>query len=327
MLKHTLIRCGSCIAIMLVSITSQAEEASKVATLENVTINYHFMDDESVEKKHEINDLTNQAFSAYTKLFGGLPRDEKGKEYSEITIHVNKGKYLGGEADPKLIMLSWREGKTFGFATWQTILLHELFHLWSGESIRYQDGREHWFNEGFSEFYAYKTAVELGLISSNEMLAVASSVIGYYLSASRLGELSMRDAGRTNKAKFDNYFLVYSGGWTMAMALDHDIRKRTNNNKSIDNLMPWLYSNFHRDKRRYTLQDINQGIRLNTELDYSKFLDSYVDGNAVLPISEYLPISDALWALTLHKKNKREFTELYETLGIKDSNQIKVMVR
>ncbi|MBD1584390.1 hypothetical protein HC733_19345 [Pseudoalteromonas sp. S16_S37] len=285
--------------------------------MEHVTIHYHFMDNASAKKELEINGLTNRAFAAYIKLFGGLPRDLKGKEYSEITIHVNKGKHLGGEADPKLIMLSWNEGKAFGFATWQTILLHELFHLWSGESIRYQDGQEHWFNEGFAEFYAYKSAVELDLIPSNEMLAMVSSVIGYYLSASRLGDISMREAGRTNKTKFDNYFLVYSGGWTVAMALDHDIRKRTNNNKSIDNLMQWLYSNFPRDKRRYTQKDIIEGIRLTTGLNYTQFIDSYVDGHAILPVSEYLPISDALWALTFNKSNKNDFRVLYDTLGIK----------
>ncbi|PKF54661.1 hypothetical protein CW748_15495 [Alteromonadales bacterium alter-6D02] len=317
MFKNKLGKLVSFAFFLLASIPLQAKEALKVVQLENVTINYHFMDEQSVKKENEINQLTNKAFLSYTKFFGGLPRDKKGVEYSEISIHVRQGKYLGGEADPKLIILSWNNGKTFGFSTWQRILLHELFHLWSAESFRYQDGREHWFNEGFSEFYTFKTAVELGLISSEEMLAVVSSVIGYYSTSSGLGKISMRRAGRTNKLKFENYFLVYGGGWVVAMVLDHDIRKRTNNNKSIDELMRWMYVNFHRDKKLYSLGDITQGLKYTTGIDYSNFMKSFVDGNKILPVSDYLSISDAQWALTFNQKSISNYKILFETLGIK----------
>lgn len=292
----------------------------KTVVLENVTIHYHFMDRKSVEKESEINQLTQRAFAVYSEFFGGLPRDKAGVEYSEIDIHVNNAKYLGGEADPGLVVLSWNDSKQFGFASWQTILLHELFHLWNAESFRYQDGSEHWFNEGVTEFYAFKTAVELGVISPEEMLMVASTVAGYYASSSGIGNISMRQAGKTNKDKFNNYFLVYGGGWLVSMALDHDIRLRTNSKKSLDDVMRWMYVNFPRHEKLYGLDDILVGLRQNTGIDYSPFIERYVEGHEVLPISEYLPLGDALWALTFNKKTKTNYKALFDTLNISVSN-------
>jgi predicted metalloprotease with PDZ domain len=315
-MKNTLLTIGLFCFLIVASLKVQGNETYKKVELKNITINYHFKDLISLDKESEINELITNAFNSYIKMFHGLPRDTSGNTDTEISLHLKHGKYLGGEADPQFVEITWNDKKTFSFGTWQTILLHEVFHLWSGESFRYQSGKEHWFNEGFTEYYTFKTAVQLGLISSNEALAIAAKAIGFYSSSEGLGTLSTRDAGASNKTKFDNYFLVYHGGWVVALVLDSDIRKRTNGKKSLDDLMRWMYSNYHRNEVLYNLQDINKGLKEITHFNYSDFLNTYVNGKSVIPVSDYLPLSDALWALEFNKSNRKEYGSVYRTLGI-----------
>jgi predicted metalloprotease with PDZ domain len=53
-------------------------------------------------------------------------------------------------------------------------------------------------------------------------------------------------ASEKNKLKFQNYFLLYHGGWVVAMLLDEDIRTRSNGEKSLEDLMRWMHRNFPR---------------------------------------------------------------------------------
>ncbi|QPG06663.1 hypothetical protein IT774_05790 [Salinimonas marina] len=74
-----------------------SEMTKKKVQKDDVSINYHFMDKDSIQKEEEISELVSKAFEIYTELFGGLPRDLSGDEYSEIDIHVKQGKYLGAK--------------------------------------------------------------------------------------------------------------------------------------------------------------------------------------------------------------------------------------
>jgi hypothetical protein len=203
-MKSTSLKIGLYCLLLVTSLMAHSNEMHKQVTLENIVINYHFKDLKSLSKETEINELISKAFNSYTLMFNGLPRDPAGNSYFEISLHIKHGKYLGGEADPKFIEITWNDEIVFGFATWKTLLLHELFHLWNGESFRYQSGEEHWFNEGFTEYYTYKTALQLGLISSKDALSIAAKAVGFYSASKGLGTLSMREAGRSNKSKFDN---------------------------------------------------------------------------------------------------------------------------
>lgn len=300
----------SCSSIQAKELTEKSVEA------EHIKINYRFLDHNSVNKEAEITELVSQAFAVYTKLFGGLPRDLSGSEYSDISIQVKQGKHLGGEADPKVIMLTWSQGDTFGYGDWKTILLHEVFHLWNAESIRYKDGREHWFNEGFTEYYAMKTAVQLGLISHEEAISIAALPIGYYSASKGLGKISMREAGANNNTKFDNYFLIYHGGWVVAMILDQEIRFKTNGTKSLDDLMSFMYKNYPRHKKLYGIEDILLSLKESTGINFTDFLNKYVIGVQTIPISNHLHLSDAMWSYTYNTHNKPQYKYLYQAIGI-----------
>ena len=283
-------------------------------------INYEFLDEESLVKEAEFTEVITKSFALFKDLFGGNPRDTLDATYTDFTIKVSKTIDSGGEADPKSIVLNWSDNTTLGYGSWKTVLMHELFHLWNGETIRYKNGEEHWFNEGFSEFYAFQTAVRMGIVPPEEMLTTSALSIGYYTGSKGLGNISMRTAGINDKTKFDNFFLVYHGGWITAMVLDTDIRSRTNNEKSLDDLMKWLYAKFLRTDKLYNTDDIINGLKITTGLDYTKFYNKYIYDTEVIPVSKYFDPGKALWDLKWNKKEMPKHEYYYRALGIKKQN-------
>src|SRR5262245_7058126 len=135
----------------------------------------------------------------YTALFGGSPRGARGKPYSRICLELTSGARGGGEADPEIVRMVIGDEPMFGLYSWEMVLLHELFHLWSAESFRYSSGAEQWFNEGVAELYMLKTAAKVGLIPADQVPAFAAMLLGFYNSANDLGRLSLRQAGDSGR--------------------------------------------------------------------------------------------------------------------------------
>lgn len=305
--------------VIIVATSCHSQTQKKVSRTINsggLEIHYDFLDEKSVEMENEITQILVSGFEVYKNLFGGNPRDSLDVTYTQFSVEIRKNLYTKGEADPKIIILDWSEDKTFGYANWKVGLLHELFHLWNGETFRYKDGSEHWFNEGFSEFYAWQTATKLGIITSEEALSTSVYPIGYYNSSSGLGKISMREAGIDDETKFENYFLVYHGGWVSAMLLDVDIRTKTNNRKSLDDLMKWLYKNFLRTKKLYDSTDIINGIKITTGQDYSPFYENYINGLETIPLSNYFDLGKASIDYNFNPDGKEKHKYLYKSLGI-----------
>ncbi len=303
--------------VMAVITSCQSQnEISKIINVNGLEIHYDFLDKESAEIESEITQILVNGFEVYRNLFGGNPRDSLDVTYTQFSVEIRKSRYTKGEADPKIIILDWSEDKTFGFTNWKVGLLHELFHLWNAETFKYKDGSEHWFNEGFSEFYAWQTAVKLGVVTPEEVLSTSIYPIGYYNSSSGLGKISMKEAGKDDKTKFENYFLIYHGGWVSAILLDKDIRTKTNNRKSLDDLMKWLYKNFFRTKKLYDSNDIINGIKITTGQDYNSFYENYINGLETIPVSKYFDVGKASIDYNFNLEGKEKHKYLYKSLGI-----------
>jgi len=156
----------------------------------------------------------------------------------------------------------------------------------------------------------------MGIVSPEEMLTTSALSLGYYTGSNGIEKISMRNAGVDDKTKFENFFLVYHGGWITAMVLDHDIRSRTNNGKSLDDLMKWLYANFLRTEKLYDTSDIINGIKITTGLDYTEFFNRYIYDTEVIPVATYFDPGKALWDFKWSEEGKSNHTYFYKSLGI-----------
>lgn len=278
-------------------------------------LQFVFADKAAAPYEAEISQLVAKAYQQYQPLFQGYPRDLQGVPYRHLQLHVNTGDKPGGEADPAQVSLTISDKVLFGYASWRTLLLHEVFHLWNAESFRYASQQEQWFNEGMTDFYAYRTACRIGLISPQQALSIAALPLGYYSSTRQ--QISMRAAADISKK--EHYFLIYHGGWVVAMVLDFDIRQRSQGKHSLDDLMRWLYQHKPRQQQLYQLEDLVIGLKQSTGLDYQSFFNRHVQGTEKIPVAEYFDIGRAAWQLEFNESPSADAALLYQTLGCADA--------
>ena len=251
-----------------------------------VDIRLNFYDQESIGYELNLTSLVKRSFEHFTKLIGGVPLDENGQPRKLITFEIRHGN-LSGEAHPDRLELTIGPQKVFGFLDWRHLLIHELFHLWNAETFRRADYKEQWFNEGATEYVTLRTALKLGVNRADEGPFNLVRAWGNYNSARGVGEISMREAGHRDR-KQGHYFLVYHGGLTACTVLDYEIRRLTNNTKSFDDLLRYLYRNHNHTDKKYSATDLLKGLQEVSGQDFTDFFRRYIHGTEIIPIGRYI---------------------------------------
>jgi hypothetical protein len=266
-------------------------------TVSNVEVTLNYFDHRLLPLDSQIKDVIRAAFVEGASVFGGLPKDLSGKVYREFRVNMRHDPdlQLEAEADPNVIDITMNEGMenklVFGYLNWKLAVIHELIHFWNAETFRYQSGREQWFNEGITEYYAFRIALKLGLIGKDELPARLGLPVGYYLNDSGIGSLSMSEAGEGER-KSRHYFLVYCGGLVAGMTLDYDIRSHSRNARSLDDLMKAMYRTFNRTDRKYTNAHLLAELNKLTGKDYAEFFKRHIMGREVIPVGQYFSLTD-----------------------------------
>ncbi|MDB4908886.1 MAG: hypothetical protein JWO05_3670 [Gemmatimonadetes bacterium] len=167
---------------------------------------------------------------------------------------------------------------------WGNFLAHEIFHHWNGQAIRgAESASRQFFSEGFTEYYANRTIVRTGLISTELFLRKVETQLalyGYFRAAGAFSGISLQAAGG-DKARYR--FGVYQGGWTLAFCLDGRIREITHDRRSLDDVMRRMYERFGLTAIPYRAEDI---VRVAGEVagtDFTELFSSSVAGTATLP--------------------------------------------
>lgn len=265
--------------------TKQAKSINQAISLDVVV---EFKTAELRRHEPRIRFLLQEAFSEYRDLFGGMPAGVDGFDYAKLKLIVSAG--TGGESDPELIKLRIDDTKLFGFYGWEMTLLHEVFHLWSAETFRYESDRQQWFNEGAAEYYTFKLAVKLGIIPVEDIASRFNYPVGGYLSGTGLGRVSMSQAGARVNGKREHYSLIYHGGFVASMVLDHQIRLNSEGIFSLDYLMRELYVKNSRYEK-YSNQTLVALIKNTSGLDTTEFFKEYIEGVKVIPVGAYFDLS------------------------------------
>jgi predicted metalloprotease with PDZ domain len=169
---------------------------------------------------------------------------------------------------------------------WANQMAHELFHYWNSDLIKAKSRSDRqWFSEGTAEYYANMTLVRQGIISEAVFLSKAEKILGLYQNYRgwRETETSILEAG---KKKGLHRFLVYNGGWAVAMALDVEIMENTNGQKNLDDFMGLMFDKYTTNP--YSYQDLVNTASEIGGIDLSPFFKKYVEGTELLPLNNYM---------------------------------------
>ena len=225
---------------------------------------------------------------AYSGVFGSTPKDQM---LFVANPYGKKGYRSGGVSRRSISILVGDALDETNRGFWAPLVAHVICYIWVGSYIDIRAGigaisfreQEYWFCAGFTKYYSEIVCVRLGLTSENDFLRNLECTWASYLS--RQGELSIHEAGEDKSA---NRELVYDGGSLVAAALDLQIRIRTQNRNSLDDVMKQMYREFGLTGVGYTMDDVVRIVSQVAGEDFEPFFSKYVTGTERLPLEEYL---------------------------------------
>lgn len=192
----------------------------------------------------------------------------------------------------------------------KSVAAHEFFHLWNVKRIRpatlqpvdytkEQYTRALWFAEGVTSTYGSYTLLRAGLWNKAEFYADLSEQISEL--ASRPAETWQSAEQSSLDAWLEKYALYnrgeesvsyYTQGQVLGVLLDILIRQRTQNQRSLDDVMRLMNDEFAKTGRGY--RD-SLDIRLSAEriatTSFEDFFSRYVSGPGPLPYGEVLGLA------------------------------------
>jgi predicted metalloprotease with PDZ domain len=200
--------------------------------------------------------------------------------------------------------LTWRR---FGFATnddWQNfagLVAHEFYHLWNVKRMRPDalgpfdyTGENYtrllWVAEGFTDYYAGVFVRRAGLMTDRQYLDnVARNIQGLQNTPGRLeqsAEESSFDAWikyyRPDENSVNSSVSYYDKGSILGLLLDLEIRRRSNDKRSLDDVMRALYSDYFKRGRNYTPEDFQREAERAAGSSLEDFFKAYVRGREEL---------------------------------------------
>ncbi len=266
-------------------------------------------------QKKKIEELLTRICQYEIKLMEGAPF-----EHYTFIVHVGKAALgAGGGMEHANSTAIYVPSDEFLAA----VGAHEFFHLWNVKRIRpaslepvdyarEQYSRALWFAEGVTNTYGSFTLVRTGIWSKQQFYADLGE---------QIAEIEARPANRWQSAEessldawLEKYAIYnqpdmsvsyYTKGQILGVLLDILIRDRSDNRKSLDDVLRELNTNFAKQGKFYRESD---DIRATAEKvaggSFEEFFRQYVGGTVSLPYENILDLA----GLKLHKSQHKRAT-------------------
>ncbi|PZV27857.1 MAG: peptidase M61 [Snowella sp.] len=237
-------------------------------------------------------------------LYGGLPYEN----YSFLLHLSNNG--FGGLEHKNSCTLNYSR---FGFRDPEKynrfiqLVAHEFFHLWNVKRIRPQalekfDYEQEnytpslWFSEGTTSYYDLLIPLRAGLYNSKIFLDnLGKEITRFLVTPGRMVQplaessfdawikLYRRDANSDNSQM--SYYLK---GELVSLLLDLLIRDRTENQRSLDDVMRQMWEKFGKTEIGFTENQLKEVIESVADRDLTDFFQKYLHTTQELPFNDYL---------------------------------------
>ncbi len=193
---------------------------------------------------------------------------------------------------------------------------HEFFHTWNVKRIRPVElgpfdyerpvrTRNLWLSEGVTDYYTEVILARSGLNSVADFTRRMGDAIGNHRgNAARLvvsperASWTVWDSPEVNNSYTISYYLQ---GQLLGFLLDLAIRDSTDNAKSLDDVMRYLFDHFA-GERGFTSQEVRTAIRAAAGPDLQDFWRRYVSGTVEIPWDDY--VKTAGWAVRFVEQDR-----------------------
>lgn len=219
---------------------------------------------DGVEETTFVEDLK-KMMSATTRLIGDVPYDR----YCYILLCAGGGGLEHFNSQACYTSGSFRFADRMDYLNFLSFITHEYFHLYNVKSIRpielgpFDYDREVftpmlWVSEGFTVYYESALLRAAGLVDGDYLLNDLSGYIRTVESKEGHKHMSLRQSSydiwlnffnrKANAA--DTRISYYDKGPILGLLMDIEIRRLTDNGKSLDDVMRALYYIYYKEKGR-----------------------------------------------------------------------------
>ncbi len=203
--------------------------------------------------------------------------------------HANSSDYL-------VVDFGWSMFKGYFLSTFS----HEFFHLWNVKRIHSNllgpfdyttrvMTTSLWMAEGITEYYAHTLLARYGIISPERFYQDVQLWRSQMATAPASANVKSLEELSIDESTFemDEATLFYTRGPLVAMMLDIEIRSRTDNKKSLDDVMRML-NNDAKHGKTFREEDLIHKVEQYAGIDLTEFYNKYIHGTDSLPIDAYL---------------------------------------
>jgi len=229
------------------------------------------------------------------RMYGSAPFDRY-----VFHLHFAVGDFSGGLEHQASVTIAVPPQAQFPAI--DDLFTHEFFHAWNVKNIRpfvlgpFDYTREVrtdnlWFAEGVTDYYAKINAYRSGLDGVNDYLfpAFSGEIINYQSGRTRLTK-TLADASQGAWEGFSEGtgdLSYYNKGQLAGWILDAEIRKVTNGQKSLDDVMRYMYGQYHLpDKPGYPENGILLAINEVSGHDLSQLYHQLIYTTDDLPYAD-----------------------------------------
>ena len=220
--------------------------------------------------------------------------------YLFLNAVTESGGGLEHKASTLMLTGRWQDGTDKAYRRWLGLVSHELFHAWNVKRLRpavlgpfdYENEnytRSLWVAEGLTSYYGPLLLRRAGLIDDAQFLEGLSGAV------ERTEKTEGRHVRSLAEASFDAWIKFYrpdensrntsvdyyGKGQVVGFLLDAEIRRRTRNEASLDDVMRLAYERFS-GERGFTPEDVRDVVAEVAGRRLDDFFASYVDGTEEL---------------------------------------------
>lgn len=190
------------------------------------------------------------------------------------------------------------------------LVAHEFFHTWNVKQFRpagihpYDYIHENltdllWVAEGTTSYYDDLTLARTGLSTLTRYFRTIADAAGALRTTPGRHHQSLAESSfdawiKFNRATPDSpnsTISFYSKGALVSLLLDMELRDRTDNRVSLDDVMRHMYEEFPLDGPGYTTQDLLDLLGRLSDTDFAEFFERYVTGVEDLPLEDALSVA------------------------------------
>ncbi|MCA1633258.1 MAG: PDZ domain-containing protein [Acidobacteria bacterium] len=269
----------------------------KGARFEIAIYGNHNYDPEQFRREHEALvrsqvDMMGGAapFNRYVFIYHMLPDGRGGLEHLNSTV-INRRKWAGNTEE--------------GWDSLRGVASHEFFHLWNVKRLRpgvlgpfdytrQVPTRDLYVSEGMTSYYGDLHILRSGIWKPERYLkAIAEQVKTLQnLPARRI--LTVEESSintwftHDDAAAANANFSYYNKGELLGVLLDLEIRQRTKNARTLDDVFRYLNENFGLPKAGWPVGGFQQAVETVAGSEFDEFFTRYVSGTEELPYERAL---------------------------------------